>query len=114
MSSNEEYVRARWQSVSVTDWYAGTSTLTQAWSIWLPCGWTSPVGGTATDAEMWSAARAFTEQREQAIANVEDEIEWLNWPSVKNVCTREGDLARCRIIAREQAALAELQRGLRP
>jgi hypothetical protein len=74
----------------------------------------------------WQAARAFTEAREEEIRQVEEEIALLNlefWemhgeirlatmveqytPLVRELCRW------ARILAREQAALTELKRGMK-
>jgi hypothetical protein len=76
----------------------------------------------------WQAARAFTEAREESIRQVEEEIEAVNeqvaaassWIVACGDENPEGQkcavayVARWeRVLAREQAALAELKRGFR-
>lgn len=56
--------------------------------------------------DSWSAALAFTEQRLREIAEVEEEITLLErWRTISG--------ATKRILAREQAHLAELKRGMK-
>jgi len=61
----------------------------------------------------WAAAAEFTSQRLEEIRRVDEEIECLKmWRSMvepKDIPWKAAD----RILAREQAALAELKRGLR-
>ena len=81
--------------------------------------------------DSWAAAAEFTRNRLEEIRQVEREIEelltfsgsggdWCEWgiegPYVadKEVASLiRGYTTRCRILAREQAALAELKRGMR-
>jgi hypothetical protein len=76
----------------------------------------------------WSAARAFTEERLEQIRQVEEEIQYLalHLRSIKlaiegayemrapaNLEDDQRDYSTvCRILAREQAALAELKYGM--
>ena len=98
--TDEEYVRARWEdSVAFT---MGPNP----WTLRLPCG--KYFDGTID--ECWSGARAFTEQREREIADVEEEIAWL---SDGMDCSDPDDEVGHRILARLQAVLSELRRGMK-
>ena len=132
MNADEQFVREQWGQVSVTNFYAGTRVCVEAWNIWLSCGWTSRVGHTASDKKMWGEAAAFTRARLAEIADVKEEIAAIkafledcatvidyekNYPhdesanaSLRKWTKRKEALDR--IFAREQAALAELQRGM--
>ncbi len=61
------------------------------------------------DAGAWLAAAAFTEDRLEQIRQVEEEIDFLFEGAIPH---RNADI-RSRILAREQAALADLKRGMR-
>ena len=67
--------------------------------------------------EGWKAAAAFTLQREEEIRQVEEEISLLlnSMPLqvvvIGNTPIPDVQAARSRILAREQAALAELKKG---
>ena len=104
MNVDEEYVRARWAGV-----------LDTGYSVRLEIGefgkWEKFDGLN----KRWSAARAFTEEREREIAEVEEEIEYVSsfaWlPSRSG--KREEHPVWQRILAVEQARLAELRRGMK-
>ena len=130
MDANEEYVRQRWEGVHYKE-----SRGHSPWSYGIVYR-KAPYGDSAEwllsgalelpKAEAWQAARAFTEAREEEIRQVEQEIAILNlefWemhgeirlatmveqytPLVRELCRW------ARILAREQAALAELKRGMK-
>ena len=111
--TDEEYVRSKWENVSVTDWYADTNCAVEAWSVQL-YRWTSRVGHTAIDTEMWANAAMFTRERERQIAEVEEEIAYVD----EYICGEPHGVEcfNCRvghrILAREQAALDELRIGM--
>ena len=104
--TDEEYVRARWEdSVAFT---MGPNP----WTLRLPCG--KYFDGTID--ECWSGARAFTEQREREIAEVREEIseiedDILSYSSHDNADSFA--VIYRRILARLQARLAELRRGMK-
>jgi hypothetical protein len=50
----------------------------------------------------------FTVHRKEEIADIQAEIAWLEWPSIKN--SSIGNI-RERILSREKADLADLRRG---
>ena len=107
--TDEEYVRARWKWVQVrlAEPYEGVKE--GKWVARLPL---LPFYQTGfdTEAEAWSAARAFTEQRALEIVDVEEEIAWL---SDGMDCSDPDDEVGKRILAVEQARLAELRRGMK-
>ena len=107
--TDEEYVRARWERVIVCD---GSYRHYAKGTILL--NWANHQFYEFND---WSAARAFTEEREREIAEVEEEIAWLNQmkrnlpPGRPTKEERQAILQR--ILAVEQARLAELRRGMK-
>lgn len=123
MGEDEKFVREHWTDISVTR--ANTYP-----SIWLALGGTNVQGWPfKTDAEAWSAARAFTEQRLEEIRQLEAEIAFMDEymfttkevlamaelnsqrPSVGFDATV--DLCRSsRIINRLQRELTTLQQGM--
>ena len=99
MEASEEYVRARWEHV-----HTGAAALHLS-------DYSAPLVIThAGEFPNWSAARAFTEQREREIAEVQEEIAWL---SDGMDCSDPDDEVGQRILAVEQARLAELRRGMK-
>lgn len=114
MNADEEYVRARWNV------YAWKSEEGEYFVDLLHSGsekhgaYTFPA---ATEAEAWSATRAFTEQREREIAEVQEEIAILN-EGVELAASTDADERKYgipfkRILVVEQARLAELRRGMK-
>ncbi len=108
MNADEEYVRARWGGFAVLD---DTTTMERGIGVFLghevPTLW-----GYASYDEALKAARAFTEQREREIAEVEEEIALIaNLGSHVKQEAFAVDI-RKRILARLQAVLSELQRGM--
>jgi hypothetical protein len=69
-----------------------------------------PETDAETEVAAWSAARAFTEEREKQIAKIAQEIRWL-----MNRLDEEAEDAGIvtSIIAREQAEVNELKRGMK-
>jgi hypothetical protein len=69
------------------------------------------------DADGWSAARAFTEERLEQIRLIEEEIIYLISDMKPDLDCGIKDCCHCaasrRILAREQEALAELKRGMK-
>ena len=114
MNADEEYVRARWERVIVCDGsyrHYAKGTILLNWS-----------NHQFYEFKDFSAARAFTKQREREIAEVEEEIALLKLVivTIKNDimfdagCWVEKDeLKAKRILAVEQARLAELRRGMK-
>jgi hypothetical protein len=96
--TDEEFVRANWENVHRCD---GSYILISK-------------GGHRNFADFpgWQAAAQFTRDRLEAIRQIEEEIEWL-----RGMCAwREHGIygpRYDRILAREQAALADLKRGMK-
>lgn len=98
--SDEEVVRAAWVDAgSAPPW--GDC---ERWQVYFGHDY---VHGT-TEAQAWSAARKYTEERQEEIRLVEEEIEML-----ENEDRHDDYPPYLRILAREEAALAELKKGLR-
>ena len=112
MEASEEYVRSKWKEVHVRkrrDIKSGMCFLIvmgRHSTLWY-----------GNERAAWSAARAFTEEREREIAEVEEEIAWLNQmkrnlpPGRPTKEERQAILQR--ILAVEQARLAELRGGMK-
>ena len=111
--TDEKYLRDRWERIAL-EW----GTLERKRYVWVFAGGMFiPLRGFKTEAEAWSAARAFTEQREREIAEVEEEIAILN-EGVELAASTDADERKYgipfkRILARLQAVLAELRRGMK-
>jgi hypothetical protein len=75
--ADEKVVRATWERLNVADWWRGMNCTMQAWSIHLPDRWTSRVGSTADDAEMWEHARLHTEEVLRKVAEIDAAIAWV-------------------------------------
>ena len=108
MNADEEYVRARWERVIVCD---GSYRHYAKGTILL--NWANHQFYEFND---WSAARAFTEQREREIAEVREEIsetedDILSYSSHDNADSFA--VIYRYILARLQAVLAELRRGMK-
>lgn len=113
--TDEEYVRARWERVIVCD---GSYRHYAKGTILL--NWANHQFYEFND---WSAARAFTEQREREIAEVEKEIVLIenamkihrhNVSVGRKVCQHVKAICRwSRILSREQGVLAELRGGMK-
>ena len=117
--TDEEYVRARWQLVAavptVVNGYVVCAGLSADRQTVLRL-WRGPLH-ECTEAEAWSAARAFTENLERDIAEVQEEIAILN-EGVELAASTDADERKYgipfkRILARLQAVLAELRRGMK-
>ena len=111
MNADEEYLRDRWERIAL-EW----GTLERKRYVCVSAGGMFiPLQGFKTEAEAWSAARAFTEQREREIAEVREEIseiedDILSYSSHDNADSFA--VIYRRILARLQARLAELRRGM--
>jgi hypothetical protein len=66
-------------------------------------------GDTGFNVPTWAAARAFTEQRLEEIREVRAEIAWL----IRQDHSVDAQPVPRRILARLQATLADLQRGMK-
>jgi len=107
MSEDEKFVREHFDGV----WLRGARKS----GCWVQWGEASLGRLVFSEAEAWSAAAAFTRQRLEEIRQVEEEIE--NIRSSSEGLQENGEYYRMRvfdrILAREQAALAELKRGMK-
>jgi hypothetical protein len=120
MDANERYVRERWEHIKYADTalsvlagphYVIIFSEENRRQIFAPY--------RHTEAEAWAAAKAFTVEREKQIAEVEEEIEYVEF-RMRDIEENGGKIyVECayrtleRIFAREQAALAELKRGMK-
>ena len=106
--TDEEYVRARWERVIVCDGsyrHYAKGTILLNWA-----------NHQFYEFKDFSAARAFTENREREIAEVREEIseiedDILSYSSHDNADSFA--VIYRRILARLQARLAELRRGMK-
>jgi hypothetical protein len=119
---DEQYVRSKWKRVEYRE-----SGLTPAGPYYVTIsGGDHPTAGSLifmnhgiSKEAVFVAARAFTEEREKQIAEVEKEIAWLikekrgQHPEFETQTARELYATPRRIFAREQAALNELKRGMK-
>ena len=110
--TEEEYVRSKWDILETTSYW---TIMGQAYT------------GRKTDAEAWSAAAEFTRQREEEIRQVEaqyvllgaDQLDtWSNAMSYDNWDPERSWwfhlwVQRALVMARLEAALAELKRGMK-
>lgn len=112
----QEYVEARWKRVAYHE-----SGLTSAGKCYVTIDADDhPTAGTllfmhhgGTKAAVFHAAYLYTKERKRQIAEVEEKVALLEaeatlWPNFY-----KQQAAYSRILAREQAALADLKRGLR-
>jgi hypothetical protein len=117
MTEDEKYVREHWEDPWLADsWdkqHWGVVLITAALAVWSKQQ--NSVAEFKTPEQAWSAAAEFTRDLKQQIRDVEEEIRVANgcisaWSGSNDY----GGLAPMkRILAREQAALADLKRGLR-
>lgn len=116
MDENEKYVTEHWERAESCP--TGYSDQIRFWVISLggrmftkatvPDAWKAE-----TESAAWQAAFAFTKAREEEIRQVEEEIMELQ-DDISCYHTGEHFYAIYgRILAREQSALAELQRGMK-
>jgi hypothetical protein len=104
---DEEYVRSKWAEITV-------KTYGNSRPFWICSQFEYLANGPfETEAEMWQAARAFTEAREEEIRLLEEECDLLfqKHEAASNKPAHQAIYAR--IMSREQAALTELKRGMR-
>lgn len=108
--TDEEYVRSKWEKVDSRETYVAG----HGYCVSLPVLWHEAMttGYFKTEAEAWSASRTFTEQREREIAEVDEEIAFLDdekrvWPKHYN-CD-----APKRTLSRLQSIRAELTKGMK-
>jgi len=101
MSDDEMYVRQRWAEITV-------KTYGNSRPFWICSQFEYLANGPfETEAEMWQAARAFTEAREEEIRQVEEEIAHVEG-LLLDYSTAD---PYKRILLREIAILADLKRG---
>ena len=102
---DEEYVRAAWTDSILNNglWLYSSSRAYQ-----LRIGGRQFRGTFKNKESVWSDARKFTEERQEQIRQIEEEISWLD-------SLAEFDKGKYWIgcESRAQAVLAELKRGLR-
>jgi len=110
--TDEEYVRSRLEDV-----YWDKRFYNNQGDV-VHLGWS--ICAAETEEEGWKLAVAWTRTREEEIRLVEEEIaelhEEFDWSHPENNYTHEATLTYAifqRILAREQAALAELRRGMK-
>jgi len=100
----EQYIRSKWELVSRCDgsyrhYEMGTVLIQDVHNHWF-------------DFDSWQAAYDFTLAREEEIRQVEEEIKFLH--ELKSFGSWvENHTGWQRILAREQAALADLKRGMK-
>lgn len=109
--SDEQFVRSRWGWVQVRTAEPYEGIPQGKWSVRIPLLPFSQIG-FPSEVEAWSAAAAFTREREEQIRQVEEEIALVGGIGHMAPCECCG--VRDRILAREQAALAELKKGMKP
>jgi hypothetical protein len=120
MDENEQYVRSKWEQVearwlpSMPDRFRVEMVYDSA-MVWverphpqIPSE--KPFVRKQTEQQAWSAARAFTEEREKQIAKIAQEIRWLM--NRLDVEAEDAGIVTS-IIAREQAEVNELKRGVK-
>lgn len=106
MDDNEQFVRARWKWIVVRK-----RDDREDWEWFGSLKWQMTATLADTEAEAWSAARAFTEARLESIRLVEEEVAWV---TERLACPMSKDCETAkRILAREQKVLEELQRGMK-
>jgi hypothetical protein len=111
MDTNEKYIRDRWELVHCCDgsylgYARGTVLLQDSHRHWI-------------DFDSWSAAKAFTVEREGQIAEIEEEIAWLTEqkrrlrPTSETQTAKEMYAVSRRILAVEQERLVALKQGMK-
>jgi hypothetical protein len=108
---DKKYVRARWERAEECP---RSSSQGKTWCISLGgkrfTRANVPEDDAPTAAAAWHEARVFTFQREEEVRRVEEEIDWLRRKEhLQNV---EDAAIWKRVLAREQAELADLKRGM--
>lgn len=104
--TDEEFVRSKWSTLNADRGHPGTRLALGVGGVLFRA--TSEEG----EARAWAAAAEFTRKREREIAEVEEEIAWISGFSAYAGHRLYGP-CRARILARLEAALAELRRGWR-
>jgi hypothetical protein len=111
MTEDEKFVREHWESVREHD----QRSLREAPKDWhgfvlVTKGHGEEMIASGNQAERWAAAAKFTLQRLEEIRQVEEEIAEIT-ELAEQGSTRPG--ARLRILARRQAALSDLRKGMK-
>ena len=111
----EEQVRAAWEHICAANtYYPGT-----AWTIFI---YNPLVNGERTTLkaitgiskrDAWQAALAFTQQRLKEIAEIEEEIAWMNRVGNEGFNMKAELFTWQRILSRLTAQRDELKKGLR-
>lgn len=104
MDDNEKYVRSKWIEVGIQWGKIEGVRCGMAHSN----GRGIPLHGFATEEEIWSAARAFTEARLKEIAAIEREVEWLH-----SLTEWSHDASWAACLGRANTSLAALKSGMR-
>jgi hypothetical protein len=129
--ANEQFVREHWSEPWLADSHDGKHygivLATASLAVWSKdrSGWAE----FGTPEQAWSAAAAFTRERLEQIRQVEEEITQVGHALGKEIAQKREDegagydvlasddedhvVIWNRILAREQAALAELKKGMR-
>lgn len=112
---HEEYVRSKWEDCGSS----GPVQFAEHWQVWCDAYFFCE----ETEQQAWSLAYAFTLEREEQIRCIKREIEVLQnvvagyLGYITHRFNPEHDSRQAytlaRVIAREQAALAELKRGMK-
>ena len=108
MNKDERFVRDAWENIrfEASRQYGDSSK--PIYFCWYIDDWLA-ISGYDTIDKITAAARKFTEERLEQILLVEEEIAWL-----KSLSIPMNDIAAAmRVGRREEAALAELQRGMK-
>ena len=109
MSADEKLVRAAWKDTSL-----GGLRVYEIRAFHLYLGAWKHEGTVKNKEAIWAAAAEFTIQRQQEIAELREEILALRDRMAYLAHWQPEDGAiYARTVAREQAALAELQRGMK-
>jgi len=101
--TDEEYVRSKWRNCA---------TKRDEHNRWLMFTNNAMYRAVFADSleKLWAAAAEFTRERLEQIRQLEEEIAWL---SDGIDVTGDDEPIGERILAREQAALADLKRGMK-
>ena len=113
MNQDEQFVREKWEEVrEQVQACVHEAPVNQHGFVFVRCGEDEEMIGSGTYRERWAAAAEFTRNRLEQIRQVEEEIEEIRGPLCRDqACVR--CVIHTRILAREQAALADLRRGMK-
>lgn len=113
MDDNEQFVRARWENVRITSTVVNGYVVVRRLSaepLKVEKLWVGTLCA-CSEADAWSAARAFTEARLESIRLVKEEIAFIEARLI-TANIKEMPI-RSRIVQRVQSALAELKVGMK-